>query len=177
MEPTLEQVESIYRMVTHAADVIINHEHDEVRPQILLMRADGTMLAPLPPRIMRMLFADGAGKDFARIVMRELLDGNVPNGVDVPDVIVNVSEAWSAHLTVDEMKARDADECAPPVSAMPGRREIVMCAIHSRTRSWLRILPIETLPDGHRRVTWPDFGDDPGMMTGRLVLNETEPTG
>jgi hypothetical protein len=162
MEPTLEQVESIYRMVTHAADMIINHEHDEVLPQILLMRADGTMLAPMPPRIMRMLFADGAGKDFARIVMRELLDGNVPKGVDVPDVIVNVSEAWSATLTVDEAKARDADECAPPVSAMPGRREIVMCAIHSRSPRDLPGLCRWAGPRGRRRAPDGERPTGPG---------------
>lgn len=170
MTPTKDALRRIYRSVAETACRIINHDHEEVAPQILLYDADAHWLTAMPPPMVRNFHTSSTGKDVMMIAIDAMLTGQLPPGIPTPDVVVHMCEAWHRAYTQDEESLMAMHSMVGlSLEHVPNRGECVAIALHTLERTHFSMMPIEG--SGRlRRCEYKDFDSlSDGELRGRLM--------
>ncbi len=176
-----ETLAPVYRHFAHIAVDIFNRE-GEVSPQFFMVTLDTSKasniksMSAVDPRMVQSLMTNGRTKDLVKPLLKMLLDAESPfrkmlknRKVDLPDVVVQVNEAWMATSDV----VPGGTEYAGSLQDLPGRKETLIVVVHTRYQSLMGMCPIEDTPKRH--AEFRDVEKDGMMMGGRMSMNEEAP--
>lgn len=177
-EVAIADLEKIYAWAQQGALESFN-EDGETHQQLFAVKlgqkpGDDPKIMAFDPRMMSVFYGSEQGKELLSGFMRDLLNRGstmrnifVSHGMPAPDVVVQISEAWTRSFTKEENDARDKKKA---IADYDDRMEVILVALHTRDGTFAGFQPID---DNPRRATPGPLQIDLEVR-GRLTMRDIE---